>query len=209
MKRGLSKSGAPVLGRRGAIGVLAGAIGASALADRAHAGSADTGAAFGGVAVIDRLKIQEAVAKYSWAWDSGDLDAYLNCYHPDGALEHPKPDGNPGRFEGREAIRAFLQANVEGRPRNSYALQHVFSSIVMEPDGEDVRLKAYCDVLRHEFHRLYWPHGPSFRMGTWHAVYGRAGDDWLLRLLTVKMWTDTAFVSGTAIQNRPPGLPGL
>jgi ketosteroid isomerase-like protein len=164
---------------------------------------------FGGISLIDRMKIMEEVAKYAWAWDSGDLEEYLDCYFEDGYLEHPKPDGSPGKFVGRDAIRDFLRGNVEARPTNSYALQHAFSSIVMTADGADVRLKAYCDTFRHEFHRQYWPHGPSFRMGTWHAWYGMRDGRWRLRGLTVKMWTDTAFVSGTAIQVRPPGAPGL
>lgn len=163
---------------------------------------------FGGVAVIDRLKIMDEISRYAWAWDGGDIEAYLDRYLEDGVFEHPTPDGNAGRFEGRDAIRAALGANIAGRPTNSYALQHNFTAPMLVAEGEDIQVDAYCVVLRHEFHRLYWPHGPSFRMGTWHARYGRRGDDWRIRLLQVRMWTDTAFNSGTAIQERRPGMPG-
>jgi hypothetical protein len=163
---------------------------------------------FGGVSVVDRLKIMDQIAQYAWAWDGGDIEAYLERYLPDGVLEHPTPDGAPARFEGREAIRAAISANMAGRPNNSYALQHTFSSIHMTPAGGDMEVKAYCSVMRHEFHRLYWPHGPSFRMGTWHAVFGPDGDDWKIRVLSVRMWTDTGFNSGIAIQDRRPGMPG-
>jgi hypothetical protein len=170
--------------------------------------STDT-AGFGGISVIDRLMVMEEIAKYAWAWDGGDIEGYLDRYLEDGALEHPTPDGKPGHFRGREAIREAIAANMAGRPTNGYALQHNFSSLVMTPEGEDIQARAYCVVFRHEFHRIYWPHGPSFRMGTWHALYGRREDGWGIKLLQVRMWTDTAFNSGTAIQNRPPGSPGV
>ncbi len=183
------------------------AVGGLALRDASAAAAADQG--FGGISLLNRLRIMEEVARYSWAWDSGDFEEYLNRYFEDGYLEHPHPDGSPGRFVGHAAIRDFLGRNVKERPSNSYALQHLFTSQVMTAEGANVRLQAYCDVLRHEFHRNYWPHGPSFRMGTWHALYGQRDDgEWRLRGLTVRMWTDTAFNSGTAIQNRPPGSPG-
>lgn len=164
---------------------------------------------FGGISVIDRLKIMDEIGNYAWAWDGGSIEDYLERYTEDGVLEHPTPDGNAGRFEGREAIRAAISANMEGRPTNSYALQHNFSALRLTPEGDDILAEAYCSVMRHEFHRLYWPHGPSFRMGTWHALYGRVGDNWRIKLLQVRMWTDTAFNSGIEIQNRRPGMPGV
>lgn len=196
-------------GRRTLLGAFA-AIGAAiaGFAGRESRATETKGETFGGITVVNRLKIMEEIAKYSWAWDSGDFEEYLARYFADGYLEHPNPDGSPGKFVGHDAIRAFLAENIKARPTNSYALQHLFTSLVMSPEGPDVRVNAYCDVLRHEFHRLYWPHSPSFRMGTWHALYGERNGEWRLRGLTVKMWTDTAFNSGTAIQNRPPGSPG-
>jgi hypothetical protein len=165
-------------------------------------------ATIGGVPVLDRLKIIDEVSRYAWAWDSGEVEQYLDRYMPDGILEHPTPDGNPGQHKGREAIREAIAANMAARPKNAYGLQHHFSALQLEPSGTDIRAKAYCAVMRHEFHRTYWPHGPSFRMGTWHALYGRTGDEWRIKLLTVRMWTDTAFNSGIAIQDRRPGMVG-
>lgn len=191
----------------GSVAAAGAALGGFAAPEARAAAGDERG--FGGITLLNRLKIMEEVARYSWAWDSGDFAEYLNRYFEDGFLEHPSRDGSPGRFVGRQAIHDFLAQNIADRPTNSYALQHLLTSQVMTPDGHDVRLQAYCDVLRHEFQRNYWPHGPSFRMGTWHALYGQHDDgEWRLRGLTVKMWTDTAFISGSAIQKRPPGSPG-
>lgn len=196
-------------GRRALLGAVA-SIGAviAGIASRESRAATAGGEGFGGITLVNRLKIMEEIAKYSWAWDSGDFEAYLARYFEDGYLEHPNPDGSPGKFVGHDTIRAFLSDNIKTRPTNSYALQHLFTSLVLSPEGPDVRVNAYCDVLRHEFHRQYWPHGPSFRMGTWHALYGERKGEWRIKGLTVKMWTDTAFNSGTAIQIRPPGSPG-
>lgn len=163
---------------------------------------------FGGISLLDRLKVMDEIARYAWAWDSGSVEEYLDRYAPEGALEHPTPDGEPGYHRGRKAIGAAISANMVGRPGNSYALQHNFSALRLEPEGLDIQAHAYCAVLRHEFHRLYWPHGPSLRMGTWHACYTRVDDSWRIKLLSVRMWTDTAFNSGTAIQDRRPGMVG-
>lgn len=197
------------IGRRSLVGMFAaGAAVLTEIASRESQAATAESEGFGGVSLRNRLQIMEEIAKYSWAWDSGDFEDYLDRYFEDGYLEHPNSDGSPGKFVGREEIRNFLSDNIKDRPMHSYALQHLFSSIVMTPENTDVRVKAYCDIFRHEFHRLYWPHGPSFRMGTWHALYGQRSDAWRLKGLTVSMWTDTAFISGTAIQSRPPGSTG-
>lgn len=163
---------------------------------------------FDGISIADRLKVLDEIARYAWAWDSGDIETYLDRYAVNGALEHPTPSGDPGKYEGREEIRKAIAANMECRPTNTYALQHNFTAIRLTPEGDDINAEAYCTVLRHEFHRLYWPHGPSFRMGTWHARYTREGSLWRIKLLSVRMWTDTAFNSGTEVQVRRPGMPG-
>ena len=46
------------------------------------------------------------------------------------------------------------------------------------------------------------------RFGTWHCRYTRTDTGWRIKILSVKMWTDTAFNSGIAIQDRKPGMVG-
>lgn len=164
---------------------------------------------FGGISVVDRLIIMERIAKYSWAIDSGDMDAYLDCFMEDATLGHPSRDGRSARFKGHAGIKAFLDENFKQRPSQTYGHQHDFSALVMVPEGRDVRVKAYCRIYRHEFHRRYWPSGVSWRIGTWHTLFGRAGSDWKIRTLDVHMWTDTAMGAGSAIVDQPPGAPGV
>ncbi|MDX9873748.1 MAG: nuclear transport factor 2 family protein [Spongiibacteraceae bacterium] len=190
----------------------AGLLGVAAL-QSSPATAAEQGVAgpdgFNGISLLDRMQIMERVARYSWAFDGGDLAAYLDCFWPDGVLMHPRRDGSPGRFEGHEGITSFVTPGFTGRPEQTFGHQHQFSSIVLDREGEDVRLKAYAVVMRHEFHRTYWPTGPSFRMGTWHALFRKRDNDWKIQELDIRMWTDTALgETGKALVDRPAGAPG-
>ena len=203
----------PAQDRRGFLGALATAgtaagigagLGAASPADAAPAGDAK----IGGVGIVERLTILDEMARYSWAIDTGAIDDYLDRFWPDGHILHPKPDGSPGRFDGHEAIRGWLGPNFAQCPNQTFGHQHQFNAAVLSPEGEGVRVNAYIVIMRHEFHRQYWPGGPSWRMGSWHALFTRRADRWRIASLDVRMWTDTAFGAGAAIVDRQPGMPG-
>ncbi|GGH41007.1 nuclear transport factor 2 family protein [Microbacterium album] len=164
---------------------------------------------FDEVSVEDRLRIQDQVARYAWAFDSGNLEEYLGRFWPDGALEHPKRDGSPGRFEGHEGIRTFIR-DFEGRSTQTWGHQHQINTFAFERRGPaEIRLSAYVCVLRHEFHRTYWPMGSSFRVGTWHADYTQRDGQWRISLLRVRMWTDVSIGNtGVDAAERPLHSPG-
>ncbi|BAK68479.1 hypothetical protein SLG_38040 [Sphingobium sp. SYK-6] len=163
---------------------------------------------FDDIPVRDRLMIADRMARYSWAIDSGDLAAYLDCFTEDGILRHPLRDGSPGVFEGHEGIKAFIGGSMGQRATQTYGHQHQFNATCLSREGEDIRVAAYCMIFRHEFHRQYWPRGASWRMGTWHALFRSAGKSWRIADLDVRMWTDTALGAGTALVDRGPGMPG-
>lgn len=170
-------------------------------------GQVDEG--FDGIAVIDRLKIADRIARYSWAIDAGDLDAYLECFTASGVLRHPRPDGSPGEWVGHEGIGRFVGRGFSHRATQTYGHQHQISAHRLTHQGKHIKVDAYATVMRHEFHRQYWPRGPSWRMGTWHALFHRESETWRIADLDVRMWTDTAFGAGAALQNRGPGMPGV
>ena len=164
--------------------------------------------AFDDISMSDRLRIADRMARYSWALDSGDLPAYLDCFTEDGVLRHPLRDGSPGVFSGRAGIEAFIGGSISQRATQSYGHQHQFNAPLLSCEGDDIRVAAYCMIFRHEFHRQYWPRSASWRMGTWHALMRRTGADWRIADLDVRMWTDTALGAGTALVDRGPGMPG-
>ncbi len=163
---------------------------------------------FDGISIIDRMKVSDRIARYSWAIDSADLNSYLDCFDEKGTLRHPLPDGSPGSWTGHEGIEAFIGKGFRNRREQSYGHQHHITAVRLTPEGENIRVDAYASVFRHDLHRQYWPRGASWRLGTWHALLGRAGATWKILDLDVRMWTDTALSAGEALLPRAPGLPG-
>lgn len=163
---------------------------------------------FDDISVHDRLMIADRLARYSWAIDSGDLPAYLDCFTNDGTLRHPLKDGSPGVFLGRDGINAFIGNSMSQRATQSYGHQHQFNAVQLTKEGDDIRVAAYCMIFRHEFHRQYWPRSATWRMGTWHALVRYADKNWRIADLEVRMWTDTALGAGSALVDRAAGMPG-
>lgn len=58
-----------------------------------------------------RERVKELRAAYGWYAARGDRDGVAGLFHPDGAFELLY-DGQRRRFEGRKAIRAFLETNM-------------------------------------------------------------------------------------------------
>ena len=56
------------------------------------------------LSVEDRLEILELFARYSWAFDTGDADAYASVFTEDGVME-----GGSKRIAGRDELRAFVR----------------------------------------------------------------------------------------------------
>lgn len=164
---------------------------------------------FNSVSTLDRLKVMDRMASYSWALDSGNVEAYLDCFTADAVLRHPKRDGSPGEFVGEAGIRSFVEPGFAQRPTQTYGHQHHFNAIRLSAEGDDIRVAAYAIIFRHEFHRQYWPRGSSWRMGTWHTLMRAVGDTWKIADVDVRMWNDTAFDTGTALLDRGPGMPGV
>src|SRR4029077_2068949 len=79
--------------------------------------------------LVARESIRDCIARYNANGDSGRIDQMVEVFAPDGIMET-----GSGRYEGREAIRAFMSSVVtRGRPRPSAATGE---SIVMTPTEE-------------------------------------------------------------------------
>ena len=114
---------------------------------------------------------------------------------------------NPRVLEG---ITRFISENFRQRDLQAYGHQHQFNALRLTRKSTQIQVDAYCMIYRHEFHRRYWPSGPSWRMGTWHALCRYVDDGWRIADLDIRMWTDTAFgTTGTRLApQRQPGMPG-
>lgn len=84
------------------------------------------------VSALDQLEIQELVTRYNYAIDRGDVDAWVECFTPDGAFE-----GIFGRIEGRAALHAFATALATGPEGERFRpMRHWTTNFVIDLDGE-------------------------------------------------------------------------
>lgn len=82
----------------------------------------------------DRFAIADLIARYGWALDTGDVDAFVACFAPDGAMIEEVFE-DPDVWEGRDGIRRLAEHykgihNFPGR-------QHYCANLLVTPQGDD------------------------------------------------------------------------
>ncbi|WAT17721.1 nuclear transport factor 2 family protein [Aurantiacibacter sp. MUD11] len=110
----------------------------------------------------DRAEIEDLMARYLFAMDYGDLDAYVATFTPDGSIEFASGTFT-GHAEIREAVGRFKDAigqfytTEDGSPA---ALRHVLLQSVVRVEGD----RAWSTSLWMEMAND--GPGDSFKMGT-------------------------------------------
>lgn len=97
----------------------------------------------------DRLAIQDLVARYAWALDTGNVDALVACFVPDGlVIEDVFEEAD--RWEGHAGLRR-LGEHYRAVP-NFPGRQHHVSQLLVEGCGErrSARSFAYVTECRGE-----------------------------------------------------------
>jgi uncharacterized protein (TIGR02246 family) len=91
----------------------------------------------------DRLDIFDLFARYAWAYDCGDAEAYAAVFTPDGILADQKDLRAVGRPAIREAVGTFFQQ------RGSNVWQHHNNHLRMQGGGRACRVWSYWSVMEH------------------------------------------------------------
>jgi len=135
--------------------------------------------------VEDTLLIHDLYARYSWALDTGDTDAYVQLYAPDALVLETRPEGVREAI-GRDAVRELVlrfhsDPAFPGR-------QHRTSQLVILPDPEGRAdhwlVRAY--VLTTETKD---GHSPTlFWCGHTSDVVVKVGSEWLIKHREIKPW---------------------
>lgn len=88
----------------------------------------------------DRLAIQDLVARYAWALDTGDDEAYAQLFTPDGVfIERGQP------FAGREALAAHVrELTAVMRPGNRH---HNTQLLFESGDANRVVIRSYSSHI--------------------------------------------------------------
>ena len=89
----------------------------------------------------DRLDILDLLARYAWAIDSGDVDAYVECFTADAMLKMRSVTST-----GHEAIRTYV-TGVVTRPEFP-GRQHHHGEVRIEGDGERCRVRSYSTITQ-------------------------------------------------------------
>lgn len=153
------------------------------------------------VALEDRVEIEELMARYCWALDTGDFDGYAACFTESGWLSHwPQ-----GKCVGREGLRRATDSLWYDKPDQYLGRQHRFSAVLMKPEGANgVRIKAFWSILQHDVitfeNRVYG-------IGTWDTLAAKGADgEWRLHSVEVDLWIEghVPWVGEERAWNQPP-----
>jgi uncharacterized protein (TIGR02246 family) len=84
----------------------------------------------------DRQSVIELYARNAWAYDTGDVDGFVDTFTPDGVLDLAQ------RHVGQTAIRTFTELAMQHDPWLPRS-QQIISQVIIDGDGERVRVRAY------------------------------------------------------------------
>jgi hypothetical protein len=132
--------------------------------------------------VEDRLDIQDAIARYAWALDTANVEAFVSCFCEEGVLIWDAFDA-PDRWEGAEALRAFI-CFFRDLP-TSAGRQHHVSNIVVTGTREAAHATSYVTVVLRQGDG---PHAVNV-MGYYEDELMREGGTWRLRQRVIRDWS--------------------
>jgi len=144
------------------------------------------------IRIEDRLALQDLIAAYSWALDTGDVEGLVACFTADARMVEEVFE-DPDIWEGHEGIRGLANHyfNAPGFPGR----QHHVTQVQYFPRDEDtVALRAFAFVTECKGEPPY-----LLRFtGYYDDVAVRCDDGrWRFRNRTVRLW------DGAILQNFP------
>ena len=117
-----------------------------------------------GLSTDDVLEIQQLVARYNFAVDGGDADAFADTFTAEGVFTVAGQE-----MRGHDALRAFVEGRTGIGPR-----RHVVSSILVDGDGDAATLRAYLQVVAKADDGSF----AVSTQGTYDDRLVRTGDGW-------------------------------
>lgn len=135
------------------------------------------------IAIEDRLALQDLIAAYSWALDTGDVEGLVACFTPDARMVEEVFE-EPDVWEGHEGIRGLAQHyfNAAGFPGR----QHHVTQIQFFPrDIDTVALRSFAFVTECKDEPPY-----LLRFTGYYEDVAVRGEDkcWRFRSRTVRLW---------------------
>ncbi|MGH7108298.1 MAG: nuclear transport factor 2 family protein, partial [Acetobacteraceae bacterium] len=134
----------------------------------------------------DRTEIYELYARYSWALDTGDTDAYVALFTEDGEATEETGDGAIEVYRGHDQIRRLVRKFHERADFPGH--QHQMAQFVFEPDPQArprhwmVRSYAWATINHPpQPPRLYW-------CGHVRDIVAKVDGSWKIRFKAIMGW---------------------
>ena len=133
--------------------------------------------------IEDRIALQDLIAAYSWALDTGDVDALVACFTPDARMVEEVFD-DPDIWEGHAGIRGIAEhyRNAPGFPGRQH---HVTQTQYQPQDDGSCTMRSFAFVTECDGEPPY-----LLRFTGWyddHAVK-EADGQWRFQHRTVRLW---------------------
>ena len=155
--------------------------------------------------VADRLGIQELLARYAWALDTGDVDGFLACFTPE-AVVIEEVFEEPDRWEGHANLRRLAE-HYKGVP-DFPGRQHHVSQVLAEGDTQRCTVRSFTFVTECRGEPPYILRFAGYYEDQAVKVRG----DWLFAQRIIRLWDGPVLArfpgrDGTRIpRKRPPQL---
>jgi hypothetical protein len=158
--------------------------------------------------VSDRVEIQELTARYAWSLDTGDEDAFVDCFCHDGELVWDVFE-TEGRWRGVLALRRFI-GYFRQRPESA-GRQHHVSNLVVTPTDSGACARSYVAVA---LRRADGPHALNV-MGYYEDELARENGRWRFSRRYIRDWSGPVLArfagqdGARSTRQRPDALAGL
>lgn len=144
------------------------------------------------LAIEDRIALQDLIAAYSWALDTGDVEGLVACFTPDARMSEEVFD-EPDVWEGHDGIRGIAEhyRNAAGFPGRQH---HVTQVQYMPQEDGSCKMRSFAFVTECNGEPPY-----LLRFVGWYDDLAMRDTDgqWRFQQRTVRLW------DGEVLKNFP------
>jgi hypothetical protein len=156
------------------------------------------------LSIADRIAINDLIANYAWALDTGDVESLVACFTPD-AVVIEEVFEEPDRWEGCAKIRQFAEhfRNVPNFPGR----QHHITNSVVTGDSERCSVRSFALVTECQGEPPY-----TLRFaGYYDDQLAKVRGQWLFEQRIIRLWDGEILArfpgrGQRAPRKRPPEL---